>query len=168
MITNSSFWFWFGGLWLAVGLGFLTIGAGIGFYERGLAAQLAAEGVRTEGLVLTKEISAPSNGSESYRVSFRFSDTRGETFRGTARLAPEAWDALVERGPIEIVYLAGRPQTHRVAGQSDSRAMLAFVFALIGAVLTVVGGFVLGNALRTRRLALARTGVTAIANGERG
>ena len=158
-ITHSSFWFWFGGLWLAVGLLFLGVGVGVGLYERGLAARLDAGGVRTEGVVLAKEISAPRDRSVSYNVTFRFVDARGETIRGSAAVAAAAWDALVERGPIDVVYLPDRPQTYRVAGQSEADVVLVIVFALAGGVLTVVGGLIVGNAVRTRRL--ARTGNVA-------
>jgi len=164
VITNSNFWFWFGGLWLAIGLLFVGVGGGIGIYGSRLDTELDAAGVRTQGVVLSKEISAPSDGSESYVVTFRFGDSRGDTIRGSARLDPDAWDALVERGPIELVYLVERPQTYRVAGQDDSAAVLAFVFPLLGGVLAVVGGFVLVNALRTRRLAreLGARGAVAV------
>ena len=162
MITNSNFWLWFGGLWLAVGLFFVAIGGGIGVYRSGLAAQLDREGVRAEGLVLAKEILAPRDGSASYSVTFRFDDARGETIRGSAKLERRAWDALVERGPIEVVYLADGPQAYRIAGQNDSELVIALVFPLVGAVLAVVGGFIFGNALRTRRV--VRTGAIAQAS----
>ena len=162
MITNSTFWFWFGGLWLAVGLCFLGVGGGVGYYRSGLAARLDGQGVRVQGLVLAKEISAPRDGSASYNVTFRFDDASGRTIRGSAKLNAEAWDALDERGPIEVVYLADRPQTYRVAGQSDSERVIALVFSLLGAVLAVVGGVVVGNALRVRRV--ARTGAVALAS----
>jgi hypothetical protein len=162
MITNSNFWLWFGGLWLAVGLLFLAIGGGVGFYRSQLAARLDGEGVGAEGLVLAKEISAPRDGSTTYNVTFRFADARGETIRGSAKLDRQAWDALVERGPIEVVYLANRPQTYRVQGQSDSDLVIALVFFLVGAALAAVGGVIVGNALRTRRV--ARTGAIAVAS----
>lgn len=162
MITSSNFWLWFGGIWLAVGLCFLAIGGGLGLYRSGLAARLDAEGVRAEGVVLAKEISAPRDSSTSYNVTFRFADARGETIRGSAKLDPDTWDALVERGPIEVEYLEDRPQTYRVAGQSDSELVIALVFSLVGAVLAIVGGFLVANALRTRRV--ARTGAIALAS----
>ena len=162
MITNSNFGLWFGGLWLAVGLVFLAIGGGVGVYRSGLAERLDGEGMRVEGVVLAKEISAPRDGSRSYNVTFRFDDARGETIRGSAKVEPEAWDALVERGPIEVVYLADRPQAYRIAGQSDSELVIAIVFPLVGIVLAVVGGLILGNALRKRRV--ARTGAIAHAS----
>lgn len=162
MITNSNFWLWFGGLWLAVGLLFLGIGGGVGVHRSGLATRLDGEGVRVQGLVLSKEISSPRDRSTSYHVTFRFEDASGRAIRGSAELSAEAWDALAERGPIEVVYLDDRPQTYRVAGQSDSDLVLAIVFALVGGVLAVVGGVIVGNALRVRRV--ARSGAIALAN----
>lgn len=162
MITNSNFWLWFGGIWLAVGLLFFGIGAGVGFYRNEFAARLDREGVRVQGLVLTKEISAPQDRSTTYDVTFRFDDANGRTIRGSAKVDPERWDALSERGPIEVVYLADRPQTYRVAGQSDSDGLLTLVFSLVGAVLAAVGGIIVGNAMRVRRV--ARSGAVALAS----
>jgi len=162
VITSSNFWLWFGGLWLAVGLSFAAIGGGVGVYRSRLAAELDAHGAHVEGLVLAKEISAPQDRSTSYDVTFRFNDASGATIRGSAKLNPEAWDALAERGPIDVVYLANRPQTYRVPGQTDSDLVIAIVFPLVGGVLAIVGGFIVANALRTRRI--ARTGAVAAAS----
>ena len=164
MITNSNFWFWFGGLWLAIGVLFVGVGGGIGLQRSRLEARFEDEGSRTQGIVLTKQRSRPNDGPERYRVTFRFSDARGETIRGAARVERDACDSLVERGPIDVVFLPARPEAHRVTGQDDGGAVLAFVFPLTGGVLTVVGAFVLGNALRTRRLAraLGRSGAVAV------
>jgi hypothetical protein len=163
VITNDNFWIWFGGIWLAVGLLFLVIGGGIAWNSRALGARLDAEGVSVEGVVLGKEIVSRNDGPERYRVTFRFSDARGETVRGSADLGAETWDALVERGPIEVRYLPRRPLTYRVLGQSGVDAVLVFLFPLIGAVLSAVGGAIVVNALRKRaiRRELVRSGVIA-------
>jgi hypothetical protein len=162
VITSSNFWLWFGGLWLAVGLGFLGVGGGVGVHRSGLSERLDSAGVRVQGLVLAKEISAPRDRSTSYNVTFRFEDGNGRVIRGSAKLSEEAWDTLAERGPIEIVYLADRPETYRVFGQDDSELVVAIVFSLVGAVLAVVGGVIVGKALRLRRV--ARTGAIALAS----
>ena len=163
MITNENFWLWFGGIWLAVGLAFLGIGGGIGWHNGTIDARLDAEGAPAEGIVVGKEIVSRNDGPERYAVTFRFSDTRGETVRGSADLDAATWDALVERGPIEIVYLPASPLTYRVLGQSRANALLVFVFPLIGAVLAAVGGFIVVNALRQRgiRRELMRSGAIA-------
>ena len=150
MITNDNFWIWFGGIWLAVGLIFLVIGGGIGWSRGALDARLDAEGVSVEGVVLAKEIVTSDNGSERHRATFRFSDARGVTVRGAADLDAEAWDALVERGPIDVVFLPDRSAIHRVAGESSDDAVIALVLPLVGAVLAAVGGLIVGNGIRTR------------------
>ena len=150
MITNENFWVWFGGIWLAVGLLFLVIGGGIGWSRSALDARLDVEGMPVQGVVLGKEIVSSDGNSQRYRVVFRFGDALGVTVRGTADLNVEAWDALVERGPIEVVFLPNRSSTYRVAGESRADAVLALVFSVVGAVLAAVGGFIVGNALRTR------------------
>lgn len=163
MITNDNFWIWFGGIWLAVGLMFLVIGGGIGWNSRALDARLDAEGVSVEAVVLGKEIVSRNDGPERYRVTYRFNDARGEAVRGWADLSAETWDSLVERGPIDVRYLPGRPSTHRVLGQSGADALLVFLFPLIGAVLAAVGGAIVVNALRKRgiRRELVRSGAIA-------
>jgi hypothetical protein len=164
VITTDNFWFWFGGIWLAVGLLFAGIGGGIAYDRAGVDERLAASGVVAEGVVLVKELDA-RDGSDRYNVEFRFDGPRGEAVRGSAKLDVEAWNALVERGPISVVYLADRPSTYRVPGQSSDDAVLAIVFPLIGGVLTLVGGFVVANAVRMRRVrrVLLSSGSTAAA-----
>jgi hypothetical protein len=165
VITTENFWFWFGAIWLAVGLLFVSIGGGIAVNRAGVDERFAAAGVATDGVVLVKELDARDGGSESYHVTFRFDGPQGETVRGSAELDSGAWDALVERGPIAVVYLPDRPGTYRVAGQTSDDRVVALVFALVGSVLAVVGGFVVGSAVRMRRLrsALQRDGATATA-----
>lgn len=163
MITNDNFWIWFGGIWLVVGLAFLGIGGGIGWHSSTLDARFDAEGVLADGIVLGKEIVSRSDGPERYTVTFRFTDPRGETVRGSADLDAQTWDRLVERGAIEVVYLPASPLTYRVLGQSRANAVLVFLFPSIGAVLAAVGGFIVVNALRQRgiRRELMRSGAIA-------
>ena len=151
MITNENFWRLFGGVWLAVGLLFLLIGGGIGLERRAGAARLDEEGMTTDGIVLTKARQSSDDSANADSVTFRFIDARGATVHGSASLDPVAWDALVERGPIRVVYLPERPDVHRVPGQRSGEAVLAFVFPLVGLVLAALGAFVLLNARRIRR-----------------
>ncbi len=165
VITTESFWLWFGGIWLTVGLAFLAIGGGIGLSRGSVDTGLAANGVRVEGTVLSKELSAPDNGSERYHVTFRFDDGQERTIRGTAELDAESWDALVERGPIEIVYLANDPQKYRVTGQRGAAAVVVFIFTVIGGVIAVIGGALVVHTLGSRRIRreLLRSGASAAA-----
>lgn len=150
VITAENFWFWFGGIWLAVGLLFLGVGAGIALNRSSEDARLASSGVETEGIVLVKE-RAERGGSASYHVQFRFPGPQGKPVHGSAELAPDAWNELVERGRISIVYLPLDPALHRVRGQTSDQAWLAVVFPLIGGTLAIVGALVIANARRTRR-----------------
>jgi hypothetical protein len=164
VITAENFWFWFGGIWLAVGLLFAGVGGGIAYERADVEQRLAASGVATEGVVLLKELDA-RDGADSYRVEFRFEGPQGEAIKGSAELEAEAWSALAERGPIPIVYLPDRPSTYRVPGETSDDAVLAIAFPLLGGVLTIVGGLVVFNAARMRgvRRALLESGVTAAA-----
>jgi hypothetical protein len=157
VITAKNFWFWFGGIWFAIGVLFLAVAISVDVYGARLGARFAAQGRTTQGVVLGKEIVSSSSSSSStssppsYRVTFRFTDQRGQTLRGSEELEAEAWDTLVEGGPIELAYLPDQPQTYRVQGRHDTTGILTLVFGGVGAALAVVGGFVLFNALRHRR-----------------
>jgi hypothetical protein len=167
VITTEDFWLWFGGIWLAVGLSFLIIGAAIGVNSggRALDARLQSQGTQVEGIVLAKEIVSPGD-SQRYRVTFRFEDANGTAVRGTADVDRTAWDALAERGPIEITYLADQPGTYRVPGQTrGDDAVLALVLPFVGAVVGAIGGALVVTGLRTRRVRreLLRSGSSAAA-----
>lgn len=157
MITAKNFWFWFGGIWFAVGVVFLTVAIVVGVLGARLDARFAAEGRAAEGVVLGKEIgsssssSSSSTSSPSYRATFRFTDERGQTWRGSAQLETEAWDALIEGGPIELAYLPDRPLTYRVQGRRDGEEVVVRACGGVGAALALVGGFLLISALRNRR-----------------
>jgi len=166
VITAKNFWSWFGGIWAAVGVLFLSVGTAAGIYLARIDGQLATSGRDTEGIVLTKEISGTGSGeSPSYRVTFSFADDEGRSQRGAAKLDPAAWEALTERGPIRLTYLPTAPQTYRVRDQHDSGAIVSWVFALVGAVLAAVGGFIVFAAARKRKreAALARHGALVAA-----
>lgn len=164
MITAENFWFWFGGIWLAVGLLFAGVGGGIAYNRAGVERRLAASGVATDGVVLVKELDA-RDGGDNYNVTFRFAGPQGETVRGSAELDAETWNGLVERGPISVVFLPDQPGTYRVPGQTDDAVVLGIVFPLVGVALALVGGFVVANAVRMRRIrgALLQRGATASA-----
>jgi hypothetical protein len=167
MINPNNFWLWFGGIWLSVGAIFLVVGVSVGVYRSELNERLDKEGRTVDGTVLTKEIHTTSNkkGSRSgpsYRVEFRFVPREGEMVRGTADLTVEEWDLLEERGPIQVTYLPERPESYRVAGQSHD-VLLPVIFGIVGGVIGSIGGFIVFNAVGTRKREreLSRTGMTA-------
>jgi hypothetical protein len=110
VITQKNFWFWFGGIWLSVGLVFLVVGVSVGIHRMSVDERLEREGRTVDGMVLTKEIYRKSSksgnsSSPSYRVTFRFVPRDGEIVEGTADVTAEDWDVLEERGPVQVMYL---------------------------------------------------------------
>jgi hypothetical protein len=162
LASAKGFWLLFGGIWLAVGLIFLGVGVAVGVTRANLDERFAASGRAADGVVLGKEIAtSSSNSAASYRVTFRFTDENGNTFRGSAEVEPDAWDAFAENQSIELRYLPDRPQTYRVRGQIDSDGVITWVFGGVGALLTLVGGALVYTALRNRARVreLERSGV---------
>jgi hypothetical protein len=167
MINTKNSWLWFGGIWLSVGAVFFVVGSSVGVYQSMLSDRLDKKGRTVDGVVLTKEISTTSTksgtrSSTSYRVTFRFVPRVGEAVRGTADLTKEEWDALEERGPIQVTYLPDQPESYRVPGQSKE-IILPLIFGGVGAVVGSIGGFIVFNAAGTRRREkeLSRTGMIA-------
>jgi hypothetical protein len=162
--TKRSFWLLFGGIWLLAGLLLLVIGIGAVIEERRWA-----DATRTTGLVLVKEIvPADSDSSTEYRVTFRYEDERGETLEGDQKVDVATWEALTERGPIDVYYLTGSSDPARLAAAPS--ILPSVLFVLVGLAGAVFGAVVFGraarNVLRTRRLlasgADAHATVTAV------
>ncbi|HSA61104.1 MAG TPA: DUF3592 domain-containing protein [Nitrospiraceae bacterium] len=155
MITAKNFWLWFGGIWLSVGSLFLVIGVSVGVHQMRVNDRLEKEGRTVDGMVLTKEVHGKSSksgkqSSPSYRVTFRFLPREGEPVLGTADVNAEDWDVLEERGPIPVTYLPDQPQSYRVIGQIKE-VLLPFIFSVVGGVIGSIGGFIVFNAVGTRR-----------------
>jgi hypothetical protein len=169
MITPKTFWLWFGGIWLAVGVPFLFIGLYFGFQQHTATQRLDAEGKIVEGMVLVKTITSSSssgsrrNRTPTYTVTFRFLTPAG-TMTGESEVTSDTWDLLVEREPIRVTYVPDAPQYYRVEGQV-SGWILPAIFTGLGGILTSLGGFIVlraRNLLRTQTR-LQREGITATA-----
>jgi len=167
VITQKNFWFWFGGIWLSVGLVFLVVGVSVGIHRISLNERLEREGRTVDGMVLTKEIYRKSSksgnsSSPSYRVTFRFVPRDGEIVEGTADVTAEDWDMLEERGPVQVMYLPDAPHSYRIHGQSDD-IVLPIVFGAVGGIVGSLGAFIVFNAVKTKKREkdLARTGMAA-------
>ena len=147
---KGSFWVWFGAIWLAVGLPFVLIAAFLVVDER----RFETEGRLVEAMVLTKEIR---------HVTYRFDTPDHQRFEGHGDVPEATWNALTERGPIQVVYLRDRPASNRIAG--ESKRMLLALFAFLGGFLSLVGGTMLVGALRSARTKrrLLESGVRAAA-----
>jgi len=155
----SNFLVWFGGIFLLAGIPLLCVGA---WFGTAVMAQkrLEREGRTTQGMILTKTRSTSSStlrsstrsSTTSYSVTYRFTTATGERRQDSARVDRATWDALVERGPVEIKYLPESPAISRIPGQED-QTLFAALFAGFGALATLGGGVTFGIGLRQAYLA---------------
>jgi hypothetical protein len=148
--AGNNFQLWFGGLWLFVGAPFLIIGLYIGAQNLLTTKRLETEGRTVEAVVLTKSIKSSSsrrhrNSSPSYHTTFRFVTPTG-IHTGSAEVSSEAWEKLIERGPIQVTYLPNSPESYRVEGQSGGW-ILPIIFSALGSVFSSIGGFLLVRGL---------------------
>jgi uncharacterized protein DUF3592 len=148
--AKRSFWLFFGGIWLSVGLVMFVAAIGMALEERSWDTA-----VRTSGMVLTKDIvQADSESSTQYRVRFRFSTEDGRTIEGDEEVEVATWEALSERGPIDVYYRPTSPTSARLEPGADPFG--ALMFLAFGLVFGGIGGVLFGRAviglLRARRL----------------
>ena len=149
----------FAGLFLLVGLACLAAAAVPAWIDHRHARQVETGAVRAVGMVLTKsresagQVAVPGAGKTvfEYFVRYRFPVRGGTQAEGTARVTPEAWGMLEERGPIEVRYVEGDPATSAVPGQLAPHGGLSpLIFGVVGALFAAIGGFMLFIILRTR------------------
>ena len=148
-LGKRSFWLVFGGIWLLVGLIMLVVGIGMTIDERRWDSA-----VRVTGMVLTKDIvPADSDSSTEYRVTFRY-PVDGEMVEGDRKVDVHAWEALRERGPVDVYYISGSSEPARLDPSPEPFGPLIFLAFGIG--LGGVGGFLfqrdLRRVFRARRL----------------
>jgi hypothetical protein len=140
---------WFGGIWLFVGTILLTVGLGVGVHSLRLQERMAREARVAEGMVLNKWISR-RRGSQrgentNYWVGYRFTAKNGVLVKGEAQVSRARWDQLVEREPVQVMYLPDEPGTHRIEGETSTWVLplvftgLGFTFASIGGVIVFKG-----------------------------
>ena len=150
-INPRNFWFWFGGIWLGVGVPFLLLGAFFAWNELTLESRLARAGQRAQGMVLVKSW---GDGSDSrhpnLHVKYRFTTAAGKTVRSDATVSEPVWEALREREAVSVTYLPDSPRTNRIDGRVVQWVM-PIVFCGVGAVLTLLGGFVMLKAISAAR-----------------
>jgi hypothetical protein len=163
---EPSFWplarrsssLWFGAIFLSVGLAFL-IGGSVQLYHD---VMFARESVVTRGIVLTKEIkrSGKQNRTRRYEATYRYAVV-GNTFEGRDALPVDRWKQLVEREPVDVLYDRRDSAVSRLAGRRSW--LVTALIALVGALLTAIGGRFLIGAIRRARLEwrLRQSGVPA-------
>jgi hypothetical protein len=147
LITPANFWFWFGGIWLAVGVPFLAGGLYATWYELTIEERLERAGMVARGMVVSKELRRPSNADNpEHKVRFRFQTPDGATMKGEAAVDGETWDSLRERETVTVRFLADSPRQHRIPGQQSELLTMAAIFVGLGALVTLLGGFTLWRA----------------------
>lgn len=144
-MRRLSFGVAFGGIWLIVGLSFLTLSAYLLFQER----RFAIESRIAEGIVLAKDIrrsgGSGNSSSRGYYVRYRFTPDGSQWLEGETQVSRSAWLGFEERAPLEVAYLPERPHNNRVRGHSKIGLLL--IFLGVGTLLSVVGGTIVGVSL---------------------
>ncbi|MGZ5139987.1 MAG: hypothetical protein ACXWCX_19500, partial [Burkholderiales bacterium] len=78
---------------------------------------------------------------QNYFVRYRFTAPSSRQIVGYARVTPEQWALLEERGAIKVRYLPDDPETSHVSGEeSKLRRMETLIFTLLGGGFSVLGG----------------------------
>jgi hypothetical protein len=147
-LARRSFPFWFGGIWLVCGAPFVVAGIWVGIDTARQQQRYATQAQVAEGMVLTKRIRRGSKESTSYWVGYRFTAPDGGVVRAEKEISGALWDRLVEREPIRITYLPGRPEVHRLEDQGPDWVM-PLAFTAIGSLFAGLGGFIFLRGLRS-------------------
>lgn len=146
-LARRTFGFWFGGMILLVGLFFFLAGVAQLYIEVAFARTASV----TNGIVLTKDIkrSGKQNRTKRYEATYRYT-VAGNTFEGRDGVSFEGWKALNEREESQVLFLPQRPTWSRLAVPRPW--LVEALFALIGALVTGIGGSFFIGAIRYARL----------------
>jgi hypothetical protein len=159
--AKRSFPFLFGGIWLVCGIPFLLVGLYTGIDAIRQHERFQHEAAVAEGMVLTKRISRNKN-STTHWVGYRFPAADGTIVRNEVQVSADLWDRLIEREPVRVTYLPGRPRASRLEG-AGTDWMLPGIFTLFGLFFVPIGGWIFGKGLRgvLRQLRLQTEGTRA-------
>jgi Protein of unknown function (DUF3592) len=137
---------WIGAIILLPGLVFATLGVALAVQD----ARFVAGGATAVGIVLSKDIKpATQNESTSYSIRYRFTASNRRTYEGSSTIDVDAWDRLVERGPVTVQYLVSDPSSSRLPGAGT--LLFEALFIVIGLVALVVGGYLVVSSSRILR-----------------
>ncbi len=162
-VNPRNFWLWFGGIWLLVGVPFLLIGGFFAWNELTLEQRLAQAGQRADGLVLQKRWERGADGNfPAFHVRYRFATAEGKKVVSETEVSEQAWDALRERESLVVTYDADFPRLNRIDGRL-AQWIMPGIFCGVGALITLLGGFVVLRALSGARFErrLREQGLTA-------
>jgi hypothetical protein len=98
--------------------------------------RLARHGVSTDGMILTKEVTAV----RTYAATYRFMVPEG-VFEDRARVPYDDWMRLKEDQITEVLYLPERPAISRLAG--PQRWLGPAVMMMLGGVCIAAGALLL-------------------------
>lgn len=133
-LASRSFWIWFGGIWLLVGLSFL-IGTCL---MLGTLQELRRGGAEADGVVLDKWIEEQAGSTP--KIRYRFIAPDGQGYEGESELARQDWEAAREGDAVRLRYHPKWPILNQRKGE-EPRAGRILAFLGIGALLTAIGGF---------------------------
>lgn len=152
-LSGRTFFLWFGGLFLVVGLGLLYGG----IQEARREGAYRAHGEVVDAVVTGKSIQRASrdgHASTRYEVAYRFIAPDGRPVEGVDAVSVEEWESLGPGSRLKVAYLPSAPETSRAA-RSD-RPTSAIPLMVLGGVLAAAGGAVVvrtaAKLLRERRL----------------
>jgi len=115
--------------------------------------RLATEGLPATGTIVRKLL-RPTGGSDahgtSYEVDYVFTAAAGPRLEGKGALDALTWDQMTEGGPVDIEYVAARPQINQI-GHATIPSIGAYLAVALGAVLWVSGTALACQGLRRSR-----------------
>lgn len=144
-LASRSFWIWFGGIWLLMGILFLVATVWVAGYLQAIQRS----GEMAEGVVREKRLD--KQALLPHTVRYRFPTPDGQTFEDDGALPKEQWDALRDGGPVRVRYDPKRPIFNQLE-QEQVNVWLVVIFLGTGVLLTRIGGgIVLSWSVKLRR-----------------
>lgn len=150
---RTSFWWWFGLIWAAVGTPFLMIGIVVACQDR----HALRGGVAIQATIVAMGHDAGASERDGYFLRFRYADTAGREHLVEEGVPWEAWPHYQAGQTVPIEYLASQPARSRLAENVGHDAnVIQWAFGLLGLAFAGIGwGLMTGSWLGAGR----RTGL---------